>query len=105
MVKEPPPIIQHFGHVIRELRRERHMSQEELANLSGLHRTYITDIERGSRNVSLKNISRLAAAFEVPLTEIFSRLEQKTHSEENIMSLPKKNGSSNTIITPINQIK
>ena len=52
-----------FGDKLRELRKQKGLSQEGLAFKSGLHRTYISDIERGSRNVSLKNIEKIAKAF------------------------------------------
>lgn len=52
-----------FGDRVRELRRERGWSQEELAHRSGLHRTYISSLERGERNASLKIVQRLADAF------------------------------------------
>ena len=45
---------------IREYRTLSQISQEELADLCGLHRTYISDIERGNRNVSIDNIERIA---------------------------------------------
>ncbi len=51
-----------FGDKLRELRKQKGLSQEDLALKSGLHRTYISDIERGSRNLSLKNIERIAKA-------------------------------------------
>lgn len=51
-----------FGDKLRELRKQRGLSQEDLALKSGLHRTYISDIERGSRNLSLKNIEKIAKA-------------------------------------------
>ncbi len=51
-----------FGDKLRELRKVRDLSQEELALKSKLHRTYISDIERGARNVSLKNIEKIAKA-------------------------------------------
>ena len=54
-----------FGDKIRELRKQKGFSQERLAFKSGLHRTYISDIERGSRNVSLKNIEKIAKALGV----------------------------------------
>lgn len=79
-------IQQNFGTVIRALRRERNLSQEELANLSGLHRTYITDIERGTRNVSLKNITRIAAAMNLSLQEMFMLVDQCSRDERNILS-------------------
>lgn len=51
-----------FGDKLHELRKQRGLSQEDLASKSGLHRTYISDIERGSRNLSLKNIDKIAKA-------------------------------------------
>jgi len=51
-----------FGDKLRELRKQKGLSQEDLALKSGLHRTYISDIERGSRNLSLKNIDKIAKA-------------------------------------------
>ena len=64
-----------FGEVIREIRKEKKLSQEELANKSGLHRTYIGMVERGEKNISLKNISKLSNGLELPIPEIFKRLK------------------------------
>ena len=54
-----------FGERVRELRTKKGLSQEELAELSGLHRTYISSLELGKRNVSLINIFALAKALGV----------------------------------------
>ncbi|MBD3330580.1 helix-turn-helix domain-containing protein [Candidatus Peregrinibacteria bacterium] len=54
-----------FGQRIRKIRTEKGFSQEVLASKSGLHRTYISDIERGDRNVSLKNVEKIAKALGV----------------------------------------
>lgn len=54
-----------FGNKVRELRKQNKFSQEELAHKTGLHRTYISDIERGNRNVSLRNIKKIANALDV----------------------------------------
>ncbi len=51
-----------FGARVRELRRARGVSQEELADEAGLDRTYVSGVERGRRNISLVNIHRRAAA-------------------------------------------
>ena len=51
-----------FGERVRELRIKKGISQEELAELSGLHRTYISSVELGKRNVSIINIYALAKA-------------------------------------------
>ncbi|HHU77152.1 MAG TPA: helix-turn-helix transcriptional regulator [Firmicutes bacterium] len=51
-----------FGNQLKDLRRSQKISQEELAFRSGLHRTYISSVERGKRNISLINIAKLAKA-------------------------------------------
>jgi DNA-binding XRE family transcriptional regulator len=62
--------LQQFGDRVRTLRKERGLSQEQLAERTGLHRTYIGGIERGERNVSLINIVRLAKALEVSPSDL-----------------------------------
>lgn len=56
-----------FGERLRELRRARRMSQEELAFRSGLTQTYLSQVEKGQRNISLVNIEKLAKALGVSL--------------------------------------
>jgi len=60
-----------FGNRVRELRKSKGLSQEELAFRSSVHRTYIGGIERGERNPSLKNIKSIADALEVSLSDLF----------------------------------
>ncbi len=57
--------LKRFGDKVRELRIKKGLSQEQLAELSGLHRTYISSLELGKRNVSLINIFALAKALGV----------------------------------------
>jgi transcriptional regulator with XRE-family HTH domain len=65
------PILHQFGRRIRALRTARGWSQERLAEESGLHRNYIGGVERGERNVSLRNIFRLAEALKVDVRGLF----------------------------------
>lgn len=58
-------ILLKYGQVVRKIRLEKGISQETLADLSGLHRTYMSDVELGKRNVSLENIDRIANALGV----------------------------------------
>lgn len=64
-----------YGKAIRLIRQRQQISQEELADLCGLHRTYISDVELGKRNVSLENIGKIAKALGVTLSELFNEVE------------------------------
>lgn len=59
-----------FGKRLREVREEAGLSQEKLAELSTLHRTYVSSVERGKRNISIENIERLAIALGVSMREL-----------------------------------
>lgn len=63
---------QQYGCAIRQRRQELGWSQEYLAAQAGLHRTYVADIERGKRNISLENIIKLAEALQLTPGEFFS---------------------------------
>ncbi len=60
-----------FAKAVRLWRGQLGLSQEELAERAGLHRTYISDVERGARNLSLESINRLASALEVSVSTLF----------------------------------
>jgi len=72
MIRSPAHAI--FGQTIRAIRDRRGISQESLAQLCDLDRTYISGIERGTRNPSLTNILKLAAALDVGPGELFAGL-------------------------------
>jgi transcriptional regulator with XRE-family HTH domain len=64
-----------FGQRVRQLRNEQGISQERLAELADLHRTYIGAIERGERNVSLRNIVKIARALKLSPSELLKGIE------------------------------
>ena len=62
-----------FGKAIRRRRRELDISQEVLAERTELHRTYISNIERGRQNPSLENIEKLAKALNISISALFAK--------------------------------
>ena len=66
-----------FGKRVRALREAKDWSQEDLADASRLHRTYISGIERGTRNPTLTVIWQLADALEVSPSELFGEEKNK----------------------------
>jgi len=67
-----------FGKSVRKLREQKGLSQEALADLSRLHRTYIGGIERGERNVGFLNLLRLSKALKVLPSELLQDFDKKT---------------------------
>lgn len=70
-----------FATSVRRWRNRRGFSQEELAERANLHRTYISDVERGARNLSLESINKLAMALEVSVPILFSNAEELTNGD------------------------
>lgn len=62
-----------LGEAIKQTRSEMRLTQEELAERAGLHRTYVSDVERGRRNISLGSIEKLATALELSISKLFAR--------------------------------
>lgn len=73
-------MLQRLGQRIRELRSQKNWSQEEFAEVCGVHRTYIGHLERGEKNVSFGSIVRVATALNVTLSELFARVESEDAS-------------------------
>lgn len=68
------PILVAFGQRIRQLRKSRALSQENLAFSAGVHRTYVGMIERGEKNITLSNIRKMADAFGISVSELLKDL-------------------------------
>ena len=67
---------QNFGKIIKGLRQEKKISQEELGFRANLHRTYIGMIERGEKNITLENIEKLSKGLDVSMKLIFEKLNK-----------------------------
>lgn len=65
------PILLTFGKRVQALRKEQNLSQEQLADLAGVHRTYIGMIERAEKNITLCNIERIAKALKLDIKDLF----------------------------------
>jgi transcriptional regulator with XRE-family HTH domain len=70
-------LAQSFGLTIRRLRQEAGFSQEELAELCRLHRTYIGSIERGEKAVTIETSNKLAKALQISLSHLFAQVESQ----------------------------
>jgi transcriptional regulator with XRE-family HTH domain len=70
----PPDIRVRFGNRLRQLRQHRGWTQAEMADVLGLDRSYLAEIEEGKRNVCLKNIEVIADGFKLSMGQLFSRL-------------------------------
>lgn len=73
--KNPVPVEIRFGMRVRELRIERRLPQAVLAHLAQVNRNYLSDVERGKRNVSLRVIASLARALGVEIQDLFTERE------------------------------
>jgi transcriptional regulator with XRE-family HTH domain len=65
-----------FGLVVKRHREAKGASQEHLAELAGLHRTYLSDIERGIRNLTMSSASRIANGLSVPISMLIAEAER-----------------------------
>ena len=70
------PELSAFGAAVRRYRTRLGISQEELAERCALHRTYLSGVERGERNLGLINVYRIAAGLKVPTAELFDAAER-----------------------------
>jgi transcriptional regulator with XRE-family HTH domain len=66
---------QKLGEAIKRFRKHASLSQEQLADLASLHRTYIGSVERGERNISLENIVQIARALGIKPSDLLKDIE------------------------------
>lgn len=76
-------LVQAVSKTIRQLRVMKKLSQEELGSRSGLDRTYISGVERGIRNISLRSLESIVNGIDVPVTAFLDRVRQNCASEDS----------------------
>lgn len=77
MSDENRKLIINIGITIAEFRNKRKISQETLAEKSGIHRTYLSEVEGGKRNPTISVLNKIIVALEVSMTDFFERVEDK----------------------------
>ena len=75
------PMLEALTVVLKQAREEKGISQAEVARRSGLHRTYVCEVERGTRNPSLQSVIHIAAALDVQVSDLVRRAEQLIRGE------------------------
>ncbi len=83
-----PDLLGNLGEVVRKRRLALNLSQEELASRAGVHRTYLSDIERGARNITITVLNRLAEALAVKVSRLFRLTEQHTLKSAQVSFRP-----------------
>ena len=69
------------GQRLRQYRVKQHLTQEKLAEMAGLHPTYIGQVERGEKNLTIESLYRISVALEVPLSQIFEQVPVMTSED------------------------
>lgn len=75
---------QALANVLKRLRREKNLAQDEFALLVGVHRTYISQLERGLKSPTLKTLNHLCNALNISLVELMSSLEYELRKDKSI---------------------
>ncbi|MFR6141774.1 MAG: helix-turn-helix domain-containing protein [Finegoldia sp.] len=70
-------MLKKFGERVKDLRKKRGLSQEKFALQINMDRTYLASVEAGNRNISLRNISKIAKGFGIPISELFEGVENE----------------------------
>jgi transcriptional regulator with XRE-family HTH domain len=70
------PVLSAFGRNVKKLREQKGLSQEQLAEKADVDRTYLSDVERGARNLGIKNVARIAKALGTTVSNLCDGIEK-----------------------------
>ncbi|KAA6329426.1 HTH-type transcriptional regulator SutR [termite gut metagenome] len=80
-------ILEIFGTNVQKYRKERQLSQEKLAEIAGVHRTYIGMIERAEKNITLCNMEKIAKALNVEIKDLLEKREDFSIASKNVLTV------------------
>lgn len=75
-------LLEEFGERVKELRKNIGLSQEKFALKINMDRTYLASVEAGNRNISLKNIEKIADGFDMSISELFKGVENERRQKK-----------------------
>ena len=87
------PFLTQLGRRIKELRSKKGWSQEEFAQISGLHRTFVAHVEGGKKNISFDSLMTIATHLGVPLEKLVSGIEEQASADDMALFQPKRKTS------------
>src|SRR5258708_29360328 len=99
-----PSLQKQVGKRVRELRENKGISQEALAAICNLHRTYVGLIERGERNLSLSTLETIAQGLEVPVSELFAAVKSSAKPVSAVVKAGRLPGDVEAHIRAIREI-
>ena len=77
--------LKRVGLRVKQLRKSKGLSQEELAELTGMHPTYISEIERATVNASIKSLNKIVLALKIPMYEFFTFATKKSEGKDVLL--------------------
>lgn len=75
-------MVKYVGKIIRKHRQWKELSLAELADMSGIHRNYLSEIERGIHDPSIKTLAKIANSLDIPISQIFKEAEEKEENDK-----------------------
>jgi transcriptional regulator with XRE-family HTH domain len=94
-------IARKVGERLRYLRKQRGISQEELAHLASLHTTYVGQLERGEKNATLETLDKITTALGITMEELFRFIQPTKKERDYFIVREEKNNFSDQIMTKI----
>ena len=97
-------IASQVGARLRAYRQQSHLSQEALAELAGVHPTYIGQLERGEKNASLETVEKVCRALQLPMAKLFDKLDQASDCATQCYELQQPPADQRRLLSMLEQL-